>query len=223
MLKPVQQNLLKSVDELFESTLRIEFTSLDLLYEDNPKYQRVKKQNDRIVGFTPSPIGEGWTEECTDYHIAVKYPCEEFRMFMESGGDGKTYRGMYMIPEVVYIDRDDLFIGPFHPYLDKFQYYMDISFEAGLHQAWDSQFERVLVEHYIHKIEKRKIEDENQILDFVAIGPFFLILIFGYLMATFALFGEIFYHDCLARLSKSFIRQKLRRIFQSRLVNQEIY
>lgn len=57
-------------------------------------------------------------------------------------------------------------------------------------------------------INIRRIFDEKRILDFDAIAPFFLILVFGYYLAGFALLFEIFYFDFIKRLPKKFFNWK---------------
>ena len=86
---------------------------------------------------------------------------------------------------------------------NKFQFpfkgIMDRCHEFGLITYWE--------DHYLDDIRlipfvfvRLAFEDEKIYLDFIDIGPFFLILVVGFSIAFLALFGEILYHEYLLHL-----------------------
>ena len=80
---------------------------------------------------------------------------------------------------------------------------MDLSFEAGLPKAWDIfMFERYEISHL-------KNEDEDM-LNFVLIAPYILVMVIGYSVALLVLTIEIFYRDFLLNFSKIFFWRKIR-------------
>lgn len=89
-----------------------------------------------------------------------------------------------------------------NPYLERLQFFMDLSFEGGLPQHWKSTFNdgnsRMVKDH--RDIEIVKLKDLNQV---------FGILFIGYAVAFVTLFFEIFYHDFVKDFQSKFLRLNL--------------
>lgn len=205
MLKPIQQTIFKTINELLESDVNIELSSFKLLENlDNWRVQKVLNEN-RVVEFDFSYYKKiNWPEEYRKRNIAFMQPCKAFKNYMERLGQGKTYYGLYQIPEpFLRYGRENLFVKPFHPFIDEFQRLMDLSFESGLHIAWERFFNDVF---YLFSY-REEIKDK-EILDANTIAPIFLILIFGFLIAIFAFLCEIFYHDFVLKISKKYLKKK---------------
>jgi hypothetical protein len=128
---------------------------------------------------------------------------------IEYFGDGKCFHGFYQIPEVSEANPDSLVVPYFHPFIEKYQEIMDISFEAGLPLAWE--FFSFLAHKNYEKIKRVVFEEKND-LDFMAIAPFFLILAFGFSMATFVFLCEIFHKDFLKNFTRQLLRKKINEI-----------
>lgn len=207
MLKPIKEKLLKSVDELFESNLKIDFDeNLENLYSDNKKYQKVVEQN--RVQEVPYHIDD-LTNYLFNENIAMLQDCKKQKVFQHFGS-GKSHNNLYIIPQPVFIYRDDLTIAPLHPYFDKFQYLMDLCFEAGLHRGWELFYDTFSFNYY--QDLRAENQDEKEILDFTSIFPFFLMLVFGFLIALFVFLCEIFHRDFLSQLSRKYFIKKIRKI-----------
>lgn len=209
MLRPVNQKLLKSIDELFESdNYKIQyFEDFNFVQEDNPKFLKAFEE-ERVISFEIlSEDDEEWTSIYIENKFASMQSCKHFKNLIEHQGDGKSWRGLYQIQEVALTERQNLFTAPFHPLLDKFQKLMDLSFEAGLPIAWERFHYEFLNSYNRSENFQRNVEDD-QMLDFFEIAPFFLILIFGFLIALLALLCEVFYHDFLLKLPKNYLRMK---------------
>jgi hypothetical protein len=139
-------------------------------------------------------------------------PCKFHSKIIETYGDGISYDGMYLGSSPVYTEKQNLFLVADHPYSEEFQRIMDWSFGAGLLVAWENFYYRLYQAN-------GKVNSEKNILDFNAIMPFFFILAFGFVIALFALLGEIFYHDFLGNLSKKFIKSKFGKFKKFKRVN----
>lgn len=205
MLKPVQQKLYKSIEEVFDGEVNIQSNSeLNFLYKDNPSYQKAKKDK-RVKAFEHA-FYDNWTEAYIKENLAVLQPCRLYKNRIEHDGDGKSWFGFYLVNDVVYNQRSDLVLRHFHPLSGKFQSLMDASFEAGLPMAWENFYYEDLNNEYSEK--KNQLNDsDKKILDFDAIGPLFLLLVFGYSIALVVFVCEIFYHDLIIELVK-FYKEK---------------
>lgn len=202
MLKPLQQDLLKSIDELFESKVLIDAINLERYFEQNPNYQNALKEN-RIVSLFGYD-DKDWLKKSIKNNIAViSHICD--------GNAQVNYPGMYQIPEIFY-DSFDLYVPPFQPYTDKIQNLMDRSFETGLLKAWKTFYSNEAKKFYGTKTNSN-IKDEKEVLDFEALIPFFLILVIGFSLSLLVLFFEIFHNDFWSQLPKNYFKLKLRKIF----------
>lgn len=206
MLKPIQQDLLTSIDELFDSKVLIDSTSLSFHFRYHPKYQSLLK-NDRIVSLF-SYKDKDWLKKCIKHNIAIiSHVC-----------DGKGQKGlfqMYQIPET-FSTIISLFVHPFQPYIDKLQNLMDRSFEAGLLMAWKKFYFSEAKKYF--KVQLNQVDsDEKDVLDFEAIAPFFLILVIGFSVALLTLFCEIFHHDFWSQLSKNYLKLLLQKAIRKLL------
>jgi hypothetical protein len=188
MLQPLEEKLLNTFDELLDSDYKIKFDDpIHTDYQNNPKYQKAFLAN-RIIPFDLSL--DRTSSQCVANNMAWSQPCKYSKHIIDQFGDGKSYNGLYQIPEVNNIMRENLFVAPFHPYLGEFQRIMDWSFEAGLPVAWEQFYVQVF--NKFEAPENRKsLPEENLVLYFSEISPFFLILVFGFLIALFVFLCEI--------------------------------
>lgn len=205
MLQPVERKWLKSVDDFLNSDIKVhkDFYDEILGMMDSERF-REALPIDRKGEIECSIRGDHVGVLCGDVNVAYLSQCKFYRNMIEYFGDGKSYYRMYQIHEVLFTERITLFVPDSHPLKDKFQYLMDISFEAGLPIAWERfYFENLKV--YLFDEKKQRNLERDQILDFYTILPFFLILAFGFIMAIFAFFCEIFYHDFFKPLLYEFL------------------
>ena len=122
MLEPVKQIFFESVDEIFESDLKImQSFKTHQIYEDNPKYQNVLKSN-RIHEINAK--NEFLTRHAAKEMKFVMYTdCYERQMVVEIWGDGKSFNGYYLVKDPVSTARVNLIVDPTNPYMQKFQGY----------------------------------------------------------------------------------------------------
>jgi hypothetical protein len=205
MLKPVQQKFFKTRDELFSSDYNIQASMSSLpLFPDNPYFQKAAKEN-RVIKTKAETLNDA------NYYLKhrMAYPkhCNYNRELIDYFGDGKSYQGFYQIPQVAITVHDSLMVAHFHPLIDKYQEIMDRSFEAGLPTVWETLF--FLTHREYQKVEKDIKKENKKTLDFEAISPFFLILVFGFFIALFAFLCEIFHKDFLKNLTIQYLKKKI--------------
>lgn len=204
MLNPLEQKLLRNVDELWDSDLKIVFDmSVQLMYWNNSKYR--KAIDDKRMVFVTN-ITKLYSSE------AYIVPCETVEISLKATYDRKTVDGMYMLNEKVFSDNIELYCGTFSAYVDKFQHLMDLSLEAGLHKAWKLYHEISISNLVVTKEmrdERSKIPVENEILNFFSIIPMFLILLVGHSLALLSFLFEIFHSDFISRITMDVIKSHL--------------
>jgi hypothetical protein len=114
----------------------------------------------------------------------------------------------YILPEKIpnqYIRLEASFLNPF---IERFQYYMDLSFEAGLPQMWKT-FESHMI------LKPKKFEQSHDYLELKDLGPVFLILFVGCALSGFVLLIEICYIDFVRQLDWSGFRRRIRTCINS--------
>jgi hypothetical protein len=148
---------------------------------------------------------ENLLKKCKKLNVALVQPCKHLKNVIENDGDGRSIEGMYQIPEVVFSVRKNLLTSPFHPFIEKFQHFMDLCFEAGLPSAWEKFHYQFLTDLYYRNIFKNN--EEKEVLDFREIAPIFGILLIGFSISLLTFLIEIFYHDFLKSLSKFYFKK----------------
>lgn len=211
MLEPYDVINFKDFNDVLESDLEIiKITILSpLVY---PKYFEIKNNTNRIVDppvknmLYLRNLGIAFFRECKIFDSEVTH------MF--------TYLGMTKVPTPVYSQLISFYTGPYSPFINELQDFMDLVAAAGLYQPWFTFYDIDAANYYNYWIFKRlpdllsQLETENIILDLDAIGPFFVILAAGFLFALLTLIGEIFYHDFLKNLSLDYFKNKILTLFK---------
>ncbi|CAG9811085.1 unnamed protein product [Chironomus riparius] len=111
----------------------------------------------------------------------------------------------YLLPEKFLPFLIDLEASYLNPFLERFQYYMDISFQAGLPYIWKVFYSKInpykKIYSFTDEFEYLKLEDFTQV---------FTILISGYVLSFGLILIEIFFHDILKKLELACLARKLR-------------
>lgn len=209
MLKPVQQKLFTTVNEVYNSKDYKIFVDdfVKIFLSDNENFKKAFREN-RTMEMGLKPFGQQTI--FLKYNLATVQTCKNFMNSFKLKGDGKGYLGLYLVKEIVTTVPQRMLIGPWNPYAEKFQEFIDVTFEAGLHKIWEELY---YVEYNTLLKKNREIIKEKDFLEFVDILPFFVILAVGFLSALFALLCEIFYHDFVVNLSKEFLMEKFGKFY----------
>lgn len=216
MLQPLQEHLIKTVDELLDSEVKIEkFVDYENVKRINPRYEQAEKDN-RVLEFHFNPsVTDDW-KYYTDNNVAANSHCDGIKNAIEHLGDGKSWNGLYLVPDVSHTVKNNLLIRPFHPYLDEFQRLIDVSIKVGLPKAWGRFYTQFVNKFYQKKSKKQEFVKE-EILEFNDIVPFFVILAFGFSLAFFSLICEIFYHDFLSQISRNYLMNRFEKFWRRKM------
>jgi hypothetical protein len=112
----------------------------------------------------------------------------------------------FILEDTIFPNFVTLDAGFSNPYIEKIQYYMDLSFQAGLNHAWEimagSTLEKERLKNVVTEIES------GNILTFKDILIAFYILPVGYALAILVFLGEVYFHDFLLKFPMKMYRQR---------------
>lgn len=222
MLKPLQHKLLKSIEELIESDVRVfGWNNVKRRFSDQLKYEHALSREGKLVSRDQITSFYGSGDRDTfgffyNHSIAALVSCDFWKNQIKFNGDGTSSKGIYLIPEPIDTTRFSLAVAPFHPFVERYQQLMDLSLEAGLPMAWKRFYDNDYVEVLFDFYRGRPRTTDEQNLDFAAIIPFFLILAIGHSIALFALLSELFFHDFIKNLSKEYLARRFGKIFRTK-------
>jgi len=181
MIQPLYENRLKTVDDFIKS---------DYVFIASPEFAR-KVQDD--VRFTAIKSRMNFSfdsirfTEAKESQYAIVRLCDilevNYHWVYENGE--RISDSYYMLPEKLitfYIELDASFANP---YIQRFQYYMDLCFQAGLPQIW-----KVYADKYNLDIQPTI---EREILELKDLGIIFYIFIAGCGLSSVVLVIEIVY------------------------------
>ncbi|CAG9806900.1 unnamed protein product [Chironomus riparius] len=110
----------------------------------------------------------------------------------------------YILPEKIITQFVELEASYMNPFLERLQYYMDLSFQAGLMKMWITFSYR----DFFHKPE-----NESHDVTYIHLNDLyqvFSILLIGYGLAAIVFLIEVFFYDCLKDLNLCFQACRLR-------------
>ncbi|KAL7012863.1 hypothetical protein ACKWTF_015083 [Chironomus riparius] len=202
-IQPEYEHRINTVKELIESDMRILVSDrFAEIVKDSKEFQAVKSRVDIII---PKTITFDELNNALNTSVkeksAIILQCDCVRIFLDRYISAMT--NYYVLPQKIITTYGHLAVGNQNPFLQKFQHLMDLSFEAGLPQAWDLFFER--------KNEK-SLENGHQLsnLSLKDLSQIFYFMIIGHACAAFVFLIEVFYCDFIEKLDLSFYNLKLR-------------
>jgi hypothetical protein len=144
-------------------------------------------------------IQANFSDELLTGQYVYIFKCDISKSIMYSRlSNGHPVRDYYYeISEImswIYMELEASYLNPF---IDRFQYLMDLSFQAGLPQMWT-----VFVRQISNNLRRTfdDVDDEKQFLELSDLLGIFVIYFALCGLAVVAFFGEIFWHDCLGNL-----------------------
>ncbi|CAG9801118.1 unnamed protein product [Chironomus riparius] len=201
MIDPGEQNL-KTVKDLLESNFRI-------IVGEAFKYN-FKNSSDfsSIINSLDLPEETNDDKNIIEQKYAFIRLCDVAKQILSSQRSNKKFWSeyYYILNERIPSQFIRLEASFLNPYLERFQYFMDLSFEAGLPQMW-----KVFESHLISKL--RNVEIENDFLTLKDLGPVFLIVFIGCTLSMFVLLFEIFHYEFIRHISWSSSYDKCRTYF----------
>lgn len=211
MIQPIYDNRLKTFNDLVNSDFKI-ITSSGVV--EKMKLSEAYKVLMPRLNTSGPQLGDHFRVELQRARRVFIMNCDEMEILMPYTIPRTTIKVSqlyYILPQKFYPAFIKLAASYLNPYLEKLQYYMDFSFQAGLPYIWDvyasfeSPFKKTFID-YSDSLSYLKLEDLIQV---------FSILIVGYALSAFIIIVEIFVHDVLQNLEFAKIVQKLRnRVYQ---------
>jgi hypothetical protein len=189
---------MKTVKELLESDMRIVSSdNFANLVQNSEYFHKIQSKLDVTFLVMDNKV----LSNLTRHNVALIMKCDLAEHSMTKYESLSNY---YMLPEKILKHIEQLEASYLNPFIERFQHFMDLSFEAGLPQAWKLyDANRVKLEVHEHI--------ESDILQFKDLFQVFHTLFIGYSLASLLFLGEICFHDCISRLNFEFYTIKLRK------------
>lgn len=198
MVNPLQEDRMKSFDDLLDSDKIIEVRYQILeTFADNLKFQNVLRENRTI---SRKEANENNTKH------AISYECAEidffsYLSFKDSWVENKYKIHVPSIPSFPHFE-----LGIFNPYQEKLQELMDLSIQAGLPKFWNMAYELRAIEIFHQNEGILRVSGSNlEILDISSLIPMFFILLIGLTASLFVFLIEILHYNFLSKLSRGFL------------------
>jgi hypothetical protein len=204
MIEPYHENRLETVEDLKASSYEIATDEVfAFMLQDNDGYKALKSK----VKVTDIHLEERFYEELDRQHFVLIAMCDSLEVVIKANlKDGNLVADhYYMLPELILWDFVRLETGYLNPFLERFQYYMDVSFHAGLPHMWkvfeNMDQSRYSVADASGTLDSLRIEDLHEV---------FKVLGIGLAASVFIFLLEIFYRDCLANIDGRGVLEQLR-------------
>lgn len=191
MIEPVTQDKLKSVKDLLASDYKLMTSSaFEFKVKNNEKFQLVKSKTNSS-GYLMRSRDEANLIQMDYAFVKICETAENILTKRLSNGKLLTDY-YYLLPEKLTWQYVELEASYLNPFLERFQYYMDLCFQAGLPQSWKIY----TFQNYAYKTKTKSevLKNYLELEDLAAIFAIYLIFC-AVSIATFLC--EIFYHDCL--------------------------
>lgn len=196
MIQPVLANRMKTVRELIISDLKIVTSELFAgLIQDSEEFQAIKSK--MIV--TQASLDKIFEQPFINEKVVLIVQCDIAEYLMDK------LINYYILPQKILSYFEELEASFYNPYIEKFQHFMDRSFEAGLVEAWLTFAEQ----------DQKNLKAENHDVVFLKLKDLeriFYVLIIGYSLSLFVFLLEIFFHDCIRNLEIQRYVQRLRNV-----------
>lgn len=193
MIQPVKEHRLKNFDQLLASNFE--------LMTDKPFAHFVKDSEDFMaiksrINTSFIQLKGSFYKEVKRQHFVFVSTCETIEYDDQFENDKKFSDYYYLLSERIlksYVNLEASFLNPF---IDRLQYFMDLSFQAGLPQIWrtlatEKQFIPSFGE-FVASSQFLKLSDLSQV---------FCILFIGLGVSASVLVVEIFFYDFLRNLN----------------------
>lgn len=204
MIEPARIKRIDTIDELLASNFELMVAEGFAFSIKDVQEYKVLKMN---VSATRLELKE-YIQEIIRQHFVFILRCDDaeielsFRM-----ANGRYFSDLYYIlPERISTRFIMLEASFSNPFLHRLQYFMDLSFEAGLPHMWN-----VLMNQVFSKRKFIDVDEDQVFLALKDIAPIFFILITGCIFSTFVFLFEIFYQSCWRHVSVKDFSENVRK------------
>jgi len=195
MIEPAHENRLKTVDDLLRSDHEILTDKhFSYLVRDDERYQAIKSRISLLHIMNEDDIKQ---EIIRKHYIFVRL-CDLAELDLTSSSkNGRLMSDYYyMLPEKLTWKYVQLEASYMNPFLTRFQYYMDLSFQAGLPHMW-----KLMANQSDDKKYNPQETTDNDQIRLNDLWLLFKILLIGLTVSFLCLLIEISYHDCIRHLN----------------------
>jgi len=204
MIQPPQEQRLERFDQILASKYEIMTDGVfSEAVKDSKQFMAVKSRiNDSIIR-----LGRKYGPEIQRQHYVFIMKCDqaEFELKRKFPTGEKISDYYYLLSERIMKNFVRLEASYLNPFIERLQYYMDLSFQAGLPQIWKTFASRDVMNNH-----NQQSTAEQDFLNLESIKIVFGILLVGFAVSTFVLLIEIFFHHFLRNLNFADFRQQLR-------------
>ncbi|CAG9810321.1 unnamed protein product [Chironomus riparius] len=191
MIEPFHENRLQTVADLLASNHEIVTDEgFAFIIKDVDEFEALRM----MIKKTDLQLHERFEEEVTQKHSVMISMCDTFEHDLNRLLDNGRYINddYYILPEPILWEFVRLEASYLNPFLERFQFYMDLSFQAGLPHMW-----KVLENLDQSRYAMIDASDVPDSLRFEDLHEVFRVLGIGLIASIFVFLFEIFYHDCL--------------------------
>jgi len=203
MIQPIHEHRLETFDDLVASNYEI---LSDKVFASKISGSAAYESLKTRLNTSGSELGNQFPYEVIRQHYVFVMMCSGAEAMIEERlrQSGKKISELYyLMPQKFLLHFEQLEASYMNPFLERFQYYMDLSFQAGLMQIW-----KVFGNSSMTRTQKSS--DEPTYLKLEDLTQVFSILVTGYAVSTVALLIEIFFHDVLKKLELANLARRLR-------------
>lgn len=204
MIEPAKETRLKTVADLLNSNY--EFQS-GQLFEDSLRNSSLVRAMSSRLNASGLQMGAEDGRYIIDQQYVFIRTCDYAKVTLsEKITDGRHVSDYYfLLPEELSWQFVQLEASFSNPFVERFQYFMDLSFQAGLPHMW-----KVFVSQDRQEFFNVYAQDERDYLELQDLGSVFGVLLIGLLLSALVLLIEIFYYDCVKSLD---LRGKVRKLW----------
>ncbi|CAG9811093.1 unnamed protein product [Chironomus riparius] len=204
MIQPIQEHRLHTFDDIIASDYEI-ITDESFIYSIN-ETSAFEKLKPRLI----ETFYQNWGVLRTmmeKLQKVVILECDQIELIMNlhfaNGRNVSDY--YYVLPKKLSSYLVRLEASYFNPFIERLQYYMDLSFQAGLMHMWNifmtPKCLRFKLTSHSDELTYLKLEDFTQV---------FSILIIGFAISTVIVLFEICFYDILKKYKLKNLARKLR-------------
>ncbi|CAG9798201.1 unnamed protein product [Chironomus riparius] len=176
------ESLLKSFKDLLESKIEIvSGPAFKYFFRDSSEFSA-------LVNSPDTPKGINFESNLIEQRYAFTKLCDLAEHVLNSKRSNNRYFSeyYYILQERIPNQFLRLEASFYNPFLERFQHYMDLSFEAGLPKMW-----KVFDSYDVSKL--KNFHESKDYLELKDLGPVFLILFIGCILSAFVMIIEILY------------------------------
>ncbi|KAL7014252.1 hypothetical protein ACKWTF_015824 [Chironomus riparius] len=190
MIEPVLNNRLMTVKDLVESNYKVVNDAVFAeLVKNLTEFDSLKPR----MNLRNTRIQQNFSIEVTSRQFAYIFRCDVAEAVMRTRlHNGRPFTDYYYIlPDIIFWNYVSLDASYLNPFIDRFQYFMDLSFQAGLPHMW-----KVFLKQSNSQL-KANVKDDKVFLELIDFQAVFIIFFIFCGLSLVVLIAEIFHHDCL--------------------------